>query len=312
MDPEGKGRSGGASPPDDMNRDRDRDRDLISRFQKLSVSRTEARDKALPNQRQPENTGSDAAPRMEPPEPITAVEAVSIILAARTDSEVLGLVSPRDEQEVYIKDAFKTWMLLVHPDKCGGDEALLKDFTEAAKRLNAARDALIAMAQSGQKPPRPEPEHAADEQEHSPRRSPRDKPNAAPPRQERKTRQEEEQQTGPQSRTSGQRRTSSAAGNSGDGRYTCESETTPGLFYDLNYLRQTCTCPAFVFRRRPCKHLWKLNEWIQWQNRTRAGKNSATGKCFHLHPECYGLRNARNIFLSSHICGLRPCSLCCY
>ncbi len=37
---------------------------------------------------------------------------------------------------------------------------------------------------------------------------------------------------------------------------------------------------------------------------------TATGQCFHTHPVCFGLRNARSTHPTADIYGLRPCSLC--
>lgn len=38
-----------------------------------------------------------------------------------------------------------------------------------------------------------------------------------------------------------------------------ESETTPGLFYEVNLIERTCTCPSFNKNKgKECKHIKKL------------------------------------------------------
>lgn len=36
------------------------------------------------------------------------------------------------------------------------------------------------------------------------------------------------------------------------------SETTPGVVYEVDVHKKTCTCPHFMYRGTPCKHMKKV------------------------------------------------------
>lgn len=44
--------------------------------------------------------------------------------------------------------------------------------------------------------------------------------------------------------------------------YFVPSDDPTGPFYTVDLWRQTCTCPAYTFRGRTCKHLRRFNRTL--------------------------------------------------
>ena len=60
-----------------------------------------------------------------------------------------------------------------------------------------------------------------------------------------------------------------------ENKYTVESLSSPGKFYEVDPHKPFCTCPAFIFKfkmKAPCKHILAVREKNQKQSKSKYEK----------------------------------------